>query len=372
MGADAQNLNPNGASFGDGTWGLYPFDAGGSTDSLELTGSSSGLYLYAAAESSGQGKLDGGITLYGNPVNVVLGTDVDNSNPNRGVFSIWRTDKFNDTNVATVEHPYFKVDAGAQTAAFNGVNVSIVDGTLSVSGSPVVTQSTGAAFLGGLTGAIDIGNGTASHSAAIAIGQNSPLASQSGAIALGNGQATGLNSIAIGTSAVATASNSVALGQSSALGSNSLAATMGTIYSTAYGSTAVSGGAVEGSNNFAAGNGAYTRAFSSVALGTYPKLPAASESRSIWQASDPILTVGNGEWSDDNYSKRSNALKILKNGLTTLTNRKWNASTPLADPDASDSTDAGGKALSVEGHAEFKGKVILNKAQGDISMGIFQ
>lgn len=81
----------------------------------------------------------------------------------------------------------------------------------------------------------------------------------------------------------------------------------------------------------------------------------------------PALVLGNGS-----SSTRSNAITTLKNGQTTLTNKEWkaNSSAPLEDP--SPTTDSGGNALVVEGHTVLKGKVIIEQAQGDISMGIYQ
>jgi hypothetical protein len=85
--------------------------------------------------------------------------------------------------------------------------------------------------------------------------------------------------------------------------------------------------------------------------------------------------LGNGyaprNWTEPDASTRSNAITTLKNGQTTLTNKHWkaHASTPLADPAAG--IASGGEALVVEGHTRLKGKVIIEQAQGDISMGIY-
>ena len=61
----------------------------------------------------------------------------------------------------------------------------------------------------------------------------------------------------------------------------------------------------------------------------------------------------------------------LATGKATLTNKQWQANpdTPLVDLDAA--TSSSGEALVVEGHTRLKGKVIIEQAQGDISMGIY-
>jgi hypothetical protein len=87
------------------------------------------------------------------------------------------------------------------------------------------------------------------------------------------------------------------------------------------------------------------------------------------------LSIVNGNaprsWDEPPFTSRSNAISTLKNGQTTLTNKAWlaNAETPMADPDSL--TDSGGEALVVEGHTRLRGKVIIEQAQGDISMGIY-
>jgi hypothetical protein len=97
-----------------------------------------------------------------------------------------------------------------------------------------------------------------------------------------------------------------------------------------------------------------------------------------WDETTVLFELGNGvpepdanQWS----SNCSNAITTLKNGQTTLTNKAWlnrdSSISPTADP-SSATTDSGGEALVVEGHTRLKGKVIIEEAQGDISMGIYQ
>jgi hypothetical protein len=122
----------------------------------------------------------------------------------------------------------------------------------------------------------------------------------------------------------------------------------------------------EGANTTVIGNSSTvkTHLFGSAAIGRYPN---QWESASAWVESDPLLLVGNGS----STALTSNAITTLKNGQTTLTNKEWkaNPSAPLADPAAT--TDSGGEALVVDGHTRLRGKVIIEQAQGDISMGIY-
>ncbi|MGJ8632393.1 MAG: hypothetical protein ACSHX7_00595 [Luteolibacter sp.] len=130
------------------------------------------------------------------------------------------------------------------------------------------------------------------------------------------------------------------------------------------------GATATGTNSAAIGNGALAITTGSVALGSNTDT-ASWSSTGNWVETDPIFLLGNGE------SNVSNAITTLKNGQTTLTNKAWKSATDIApatalDDPASTTTDSGGEALVVEGHTRLKGKVIIEQAQGDISMGIYQ
>lgn len=93
---------------------------------------------------------------------------------------------------------------------------------------------------------------------------------------------------------------------------------------------------------------------------------------------DGLFRLGNGHGNTS--STRSDALTVLKNGQTKLTNKYWRMSmdtTPgdpnvaLSDPPISE-TDSGGNALVVDGHTVLNGKVIISVPQGDIFMGIYE
>lgn len=122
----------------------------------------------------------------------------------------------------------------------------------------------------------------------------------------------------------------------------------------------------EGANTTVIGNSTTvkTHLFGSAAIGRYPNQWGSA---TAWVETDPLLLVGNGS----STALASNAITTLKNGQTTLTNKEWkaNSADPLADPAAT--TDSGGEALVVDGHTRLRGKVIIEQAQGDISMGIY-
>ena len=114
--------------------------ATGTGRGAELYSYNAGMLLYSAKPESAPGNFDGGITLYGRPLSFVLGADNDPVNATVGTFDVW---KLNDYwNAGT---PVFRIDTNTNTAAFNAVNVTISNGTLSVGGSPVLTSAAAAA-----------------------------------------------------------------------------------------------------------------------------------------------------------------------------------------------------------------------------------
>lgn len=251
--------------------------------------SQTGMLLQVGAPESSPGTFDGGIHLVGAPVRLCLGSDFTND----GKFEVWGLGDFSGVGTS----PMLAIDSSANTAAFQGVNVSISGGTLTLGGSPVATQSSLPVILEGLSGKVVIGNGTATGTSAVAIGLGSATASGNKAVAFGEG----------------------------------------------------------------------TRAltYAESALGIFNA--SASGDATQWIGTDTLLSLGNGTSS----GSRSDALRVLKNGLTTIVNKTWNSSTPLADPNTGDSSDSGGDALDVKGHTTLEGKVTILTRQGDVSMGIY-
>lgn len=253
-----------------------------------------------------------------------------------------------------------------------------VTGNLSLNGSPVATQASMPVFLEGISGKVDIGNGSAGLGA-VAIGVGNPSAMGEGAVALGHAQATGPHSFAAGQAVAngigafafgspttsATGSHSAAFASSTSAGTASFAA--GQSYAAGSRSTALSAGYALGDHAVSMGIGTGAYCLNETVVGSYNKPMMGNAT--TWVATDSIFTVGNGTY----YGvEASNALQILKNGRTTLSNKAWSNTAPLADPDEGDATDADGEALVVEGHTRLKGKVVIEEPQGNISMGIYQ
>ena len=359
---------PDGIEFGDPSRSLKP-----TSGDLGLSTINSMLWLSSGAEETIPLSMDGGIHLFGTPIRHILGAGASSE----GSFEVW---SFDDIFFSPPLDPLFAIDSAAETAAFNNVNVSINSGTLSVGGSPVSTTATLPTVLEGITGKVDIGNGTASGTNSVAIGLYSPVASNTGAVAIGKGTASGEYSFAsgdgvkaIGRSSTALGYNSeawgwysVALGQASATGAWAFA-TGHQSSATGIDSVAMGSGIASGQGSIAMGTGVTARSMFAVTLGAHNKENYGSNT--TWVGTDAIFTVGNGTtWGGPN---QSDALKMLKNGKTTLINKTWTSTTPLADPNTGDSTDADGVALRVQGHTELQGKVTIAVAQGDISMGIY-
>jgi hypothetical protein len=271
-----------------------------------------------------------------------------------------------------------------------------VPGSLSIAGSPAATQgylsserymtkeSSGA--LCEDDGYFAFGLGAEAEDNAAAMGYNA-IAGAENSYALGNDAETAqegsvalMGGLAAGGDSLAThhgeafGSNSIAMGGFDAVGSN-----VGeTSYAQGDNSSAIGGvGSVaQGFSSLSSGYWTKAKGAYSVALGSLNAAPSASASS--WVETDALFELGNG-WAargstEPSSTYRSNAIITLKNGLTTLTNKAWKAHVdasgdPLADPVAT--TDSNGKALVIEGHAQIRGRLILEEAQGDISMGIY-
>ncbi len=222
-----------------------------------------------------------------------------------------------------------------------------------------------------------------------------------------HGWAEGKDGVAIGANAYADGEGSVALGGASSQGAWSFAAIKGRNYgpysiammhgineggysisvgkdsmveANSTGSMAISGGYVYGKYGIAfgpnsranaagvimAGEGLFSAEGGSVVFGKHNKMDTYEFGASFPATDDRNLFIlGNGASS----ANRSNAVAVLRNGRTLLTNKYWSAENPTEVPESPLSSD--GFALEVEGHVRMNGKVILSQPQGDILMGVF-
>jgi len=268
----------------------------------------------------------------------------------------------------------------AQDIALNG-NVAVPSGkTLTVGDSAVLTEDgfgdalsttlppmttawTNAFMPRGnvSNGGLAMGMASASGLYAVARGNVTTSASGSYASATGiNANATGYASVAHGASAQASGSYSYAKGPNAkAIGD----------YSRADGSQSKA----LAEHAIAEGLGVEAHLYAETALGAYNAIETPAPESPIWDMTSALLRVGNGTSPSD----RSDAIKVLKNGQSTLKNKFWDENDPSEVPTNAVET-SNGNALVVEGHtvlegnAVMKGKVTIEQAQGDIGMGIYQ
>lgn len=217
--------------------------------------------------------------------------------------------------------------------------------------------------------------GVATKGGSAALGETS-FASGRGSFAIGASIASGEFSSAFGTSQ-AKGYVATALGADSSA-SGDISTAMGR-WTSASGYTSIAmgeGASASGETSTAMGRYTFATGYASTALGD-STMASAQSSLAIgrsnigggnptqWDEQDPLFEIGNGDGWRQNPS---NALTVLKNGRTTLTNKFWDEEEPIAIPEASGSS--GGEAFVVEGHSVFKGRVQLPR-QGDILMGEF-
>ena len=359
---------PDGIEFGDPDIYLKPGLAG----ELSLTNGLGSIYQWSDTTETSRYDYQGGLHLLGDPVRIYLGTTTQTD----GTFEVV---PYGDALYAPSNPALFSIDSSADTATFNGLDVSINNGTLSVGGSTVLSQSNATGYLSGegflqLSGfnsalsaatpptstawqAAYVTRGSVSNGAFLAMG--------------GTATASGQYSIASGDTAIASSLHSYANGSNvSASASYARAtgyfATASANWATAHGNSANATGFYSTANGW----GASARTVDETVFGRYNR-ESGFVSGLLYNPLDGLFRLGNGT----NASTRSDAMTVLKNGQTTLTNKEWKAAV-TADPadaleDPASTTDSGGEALVVDGHTTLNGKVIISVPQGDISMGIY-
>lgn len=185
-----------------------------------------------------------------------------------------------------------------------------------------------------------------------------------GSVALSSGTTEGIGSTAMsGGSADGYTSTAMSFGYSG--GESSVAMSYGNSYGDY--STSFSYSTAEGSFSVAGGAGVVAQADSSAAFGTYndPGAVYGVPGDGTTDGRETLFSIGNGV-----DEVRSNAITTQRSGTTTLKNKYWSPSAPIAVPSSLEGAE--GNALIVEGHARLKGKVTIDEPQGDISMGIYQ
>jgi hypothetical protein len=408
-----QTLYANISGYANTASGIYALRA-------NTTGANNAAYSYGSLRSNTTGSFNtatGNQSLYYNTTggsNVAIGSSAGNYQANGSSFlavtnnSIYigaNARGFSNLDQNSIVIGAAAVGEGANTTVIGNSSTlkthlygTVNASAFTINNTPVMTRSHGS-------------NSVLSNGAIMALG-NYTSATQQDAVAIGAGaQALGWGSLALGrnsycdasaydclamTGGRATKGYAMAAGYGEANGEFS----MGICTGVADGVSSIALGGYDwqydnwpanhstGDNSVTLGGvGNQALGFSSIAAGFWTTAPSAhavalgslnlalGSDPNEWVENDPLFELGNGyaprNWTEPDASTRSNAITTLKNGQTTLTNKHWkaHASTPLADPAAG--TASGGEALVVEGHTRLKGKVIIEQAQGDISMGIY-
>ncbi len=400
---------------------------------MVMESSDGGLILYSGHTETSSGAADGGITLMGSPIAMVLGES--NVGSDASSFNIWQYSKWGDTSAL----PLFSVDGLTGNTTFTNSNVAINNGNLTIAGSPVLTQASAVSALSssflpanpssirgsgaalGNGGLVALGNGAdSSAEGAVAIG-NYSAANAADSVSIGSSNFAGVQaSVAIGSNSMAMAGGSVVIGAGSFSWENAIcgvAIAGGHVYQP-YGVALTNGHAI-GDFSFALG-GAIAAGNASIALGGFDMLSGSPSNQSTnensttiggvgnradgfssfatgfwtkassygsvalgslnvgggiapnnWVESDPLFEVGNG--SAPRQSVEPNA-STRSNAITTLKNGQTTLTNKAwkANPNVEPTEDNSyGQALVVEGNTVLKGKVIIDAPQGDISMGIY-
>lgn len=377
----------------------------------ELDGVMNSMALGAAnlAEGGGQTSMafGNGNHLDGSSNSILIGGANSSSDDNSWVMGFCNTGQFMTVTLgkyaATVADATLIVGNGtADNARANGLvvlnNGTVqIPGALTKAGSPVLNQAdlNSARYMTKVTsgaslendGYFALGDGAEAEDFAAAMGEDA-IAGAENSFAFGNDSETVqdggmalMGGLAAGTYSLAThfaetqGANSIALGGWDATYNNILE----TSYAQGDNSSAIGGVGSTALGFSSLSSGYWTKAKSaySVALGSLNSAPSGSSS--IWVETDALFELGNGwaarDSTEPSSTYRSNAIITLKNGHTTLTNKAWKAyvgasGDPLANPPGT-TTDNGGEALLIEGHAHVKGRLTLDHPQGDLSMGIY-
>lgn len=283
------------------------------------------------------------------------------------------------SNVATESH----LLANAYVKKAMGSGASASSSSLAAWGTNAIANGNHALAMGfqaEATAAYSVSLGEAEASGTYGVALNG-LASGGESFAATFGLAVGDNSVALAAGGAA-GHRSVAIGGENRIpyatnqANGDASVSIGGTANTAAGYSSYAFGDythASGDHSFAWGRTVRAGAYS-VALGSRNLTRGgllSNNSDTSWLENGVLFELGNGKYDTSEYS---NAITTLKNGNTTLTNKAWKAhvaasGNPLGDP--TPATDNGGDALVVEGHTRLKGKVILDEAQGDISMGIY-
>lgn len=394
-------LTPEGSSL------LRPFETSVTNvrDNIELSSYNGGVLLYSDVDPSAPSNLDGGITLMGTPVSIVLSSS--SANPDAVTFDIWRASDWGSTTVP----PLFRVNGTTRNTTFTDSDVAINDGNLSVggvlsvignqnvtgalnvAGSPVLTSASAGSVLTGQnfvqlesSGVLNIAS-TSTSAVSVSGGIAAIKDAKINSITVGRGPGGALTNTVFGRNAFE--ANSGGLGNT-AVGNFAMKSATLAYYNTALGSNALQS-TVSGGSNVAVGNSALFSNTSSGNVGTgYNTLTfktsgasnvavghrageQQSDNSNLVTSSDSIFigagTKGSTAGSINSIVIGTNTVSDGPN--TTVIGNTSTLSTRLEGETKSESLRVSGNTV-LEGDTVLEGNVTLATAQGDISMGDYQ
>lgn len=267
---------------------LRAWDPSTDVRSISLSSSTGGIQLYSGRNESAPNIGDGGIRIQGNPISLIL-SNTDPNQSNNASLNVWKWTEWG------VGQPLLSINGQNGDSTFNHSNVSILNGTLNVGGSSVVTASTASSVLGelgflkfdGLGAALNLVTPPTSAAWKTAYVPKGNTGT-SGLLALGTGQATGNSSVALSNGSIASAMQTLAHGggsiasgsKSIAFGSSTKATAVESIAMGAYAEAGIPGELSSLSqHSIAIGRSSKAHAEYSVALGSY------SEAKGTFSAS---------------------------------------------------------------------------------------
>lgn len=366
---------------------LVPYSTGTDT-SVALDNYVGGITLYSGVNASSPTSVDGGVTLIGNPVSIVLSGEY----PNHEIasFAVWKNNAWVGSTT-----PLFKIDGANGNTTFTGSNVSINSGSLSVAGSPVLTSASAVSqnFVqlgsGGVLNITATTLSTSSTTGAITVAGGIGVAKDASinSLTVGRGpggaltntvfgrnafeaNAGGLGNTAVGNFAMKSATTAY---YNTALGSNALQSTVTGGSNVAVGSSALN--ANTGSGNVATGYNALafkTTGFSNVAVGHRAGEQQSDNSNLVTSSESIFIGAGTkGSTAGSTNSIVIGTSSVSDGPNTTVIGNSSTLSTRLEGETKSESLRVSGNTV-LEGDTVLEGSVTLADAQGDISMGDYQ
>lgn len=389
----------------------YESNYGSIRNNVEFHTYNGGLLLHAGQNASAATSSDGGISLWGNPIRILL--EGTGGNAHAASFEVSRGNAWQSFPAT----PIFKIDALTLNSTFTGSNVAInggslsvgagltvtgnqtVSGTLSAGGSPVITAASAGSVLTGQN-FVQLGSGGVLNITSTTLSTSSTTGAITVAGGIGVAKDASINSLTVGRGPGNALSNTV-FGRNAfeanaggfgntAVGNFAMKSATAALYNTAFGSNAlqltVTGGsnvavgssalyANTGSGNVATGYNALafkTSGFSNIAVGHRAGEQQSDNSNLVTSSDSIFIGAGTkGSTAGSNNSIVIGTSTVSDGPNTTVIGNTSTLSTRLEGETKSESLRVSGNTV-LEGDTVIEGSVTLAEAQGDISMGDYQ